>query len=429
MKKDKLRHSRRRHRRGKPSHYLQNRYRNAQKTPSSDKESLLYVMKRALSSTGLENLLKGRQFILGALFLVTLSTLLWVVGTVFVPNTGKVGDHKASQTSLRPDKESSPSEGLKEIKEAKVKPTEKSLEAKEAVVAEDLSYMYSLSLYYDYAHLSLEDTIKAFLAEQGLEVSQVAFSYKNLVTNETFSMNDTQLMTAGSTYKLPLGMLIIDEVEAGHIDMAEEVNYTTIDNITDAPDYPLYLEGFGETMNWTQILDNALIHSENTPAYVMADRLGGFQEAYQKISKFGQSKGVVKTIDYDGGNKTTSNYYIQVLDYLWKHKEKYAPIIDRLDASFTDQWYEQYVHSVRISQKPGFSQEALNINAIVEEEVPYLISVYTAGFGGSSEATIDMSGYGYDQLCCLSYVINEWHRVNMNPAKESPSTEETTENS
>ncbi len=315
-----------------------------------------------------------------------------------------------------------------DIKEVIVTPTFKSMEAKEAVIAEDLPYMYSLGLYYDYSHLSLEETIKTFLSEQGLDASQVAFSYKNLNTNETFSLNDTQPMTAGSTYKLPLGMLIIDEVEAGRLDMAEEVSYTTINNITEAPDYPLYLTGFGETMNWTQILDNALIHSENTPAYIMADRLGGFHDAYQKISTFGQSKGDIKTIDYEGGNKTTSAYYIQVLDYLWQHKEKYAPIIARLDASFSGQWYEQYVHSVRISQKPGFSQEALNVNAIVEEEIPYIISVYTAGFGGSNENTVEMSGYGHYQLACLAYVINEWHRVNMNPEKEMPKVEITLEN-
>lgn len=421
MKKENKRRSRRRQkRRRKPSNYLHNRVRHARNTFKGTDEGLIFFTKRMLSKMEGGTFFQNRPIILGTLCLLILSVSLWLTSATILPKMG----NNSSQPLLK----KSSSEEAKKSKKTEVTPTVKSLEAKEAVVAEDLAYMSSLGLYYDYAHLSLEDTVKAFLAEQGLDVSQVAFSYKNLVTNETFTMNDTQPMTAGSTYKLPLGMLIIDEAVAGRLNMTEEVPYTTIGNITEAPDYPLYLAGFGETMNWTQILDNALIHSENTPAYVMADRLGGFHEAYQKISKFGHSKGDIKTIDYEDGNKTTSDYYIQVLDYLWEHKDKYAPIIERLDASFPGQWYEQYVHSVRISQKPGFSQEALNVNAIVEEEIPYLISIYTAGFGGSNADTTDMSGYGYNQLCCLTYVINEWHKVNMNPAKELPVTEGVTEN-
>lgn len=428
MKRNHRRRTSRRPKRQKATKYL--RYRSGNTIRANRRKtnhSFVLTGKKILEQSPLV-FLKESKIFWGALSLLATLTLIWVVSTAFPI---KEREETNQITRTRKDQEDRPpgtsGETRSEVEKAEAKPWVKSQEAKEAAMSEDLAYMSSLGLYYDYAHLSLEDTVKAFLAEQGLDVSQVAFSYKNLVTNEAFSMNDTQPMTAGSTYKLPLAMLIIDEVEAGHIDMSEEVNYTTIGNITEAPDYPLYLAGFGETMNWTQILDNALIHSENTPAYIMADRLGGFHVAYQRIAKFGQSKGAVKTIDYDGGNKTTSNYYIQVLDYLWKNKDKYAPIIDRLDASFTNQWYEQYVNWVRVSQKPGYSQEALNVNAIVEEETPYIISLYTAGFGGSNEFTTEINGYGYYQVTCLAYVINEWHRVNMNPAKEAPPLETSTE--
>lgn len=365
---------------------------------------------------------KNHLIILLTVLLGLLASLF--VGHYFLDQEGVNRFDVSKIINFSKQKEEKPK--VEKPKEDVVTPTHKSAEAKAAAMVADEGTMYSYGLYFDYANLSLEDTVKAYLAERGIDQSQVAFSYKNTKTNETFSMNDTQPMTAASTYKLPLGMLIIDQVDAGKIDMSEEVNYTGIDEITGVPDYPLYIAGFGETMNWTEILDNALIHSENVPAYIMADRLGGFKEAYKKIEKFGKSKGDIKTIDHDAGNKTTTDYYIQVLDYLWKHQDKYAPIIDRLDASFTNQWYEQYVNWVRVSQKPGYSQEALNVNALVEEEVPYLISIYTAGLGGSNEYTTEINAYGYNQVADLAYVVNEWHRVNMNSTTVSETKGETT---
>ena len=63
--------------------------------------------------------------------------------------------------------------------------------------------MDALGLRYDYANLDLTQVVQAYLAEVGIEQSQIAFSYKDLTTGQTFAMNDTQPMTAGSTYKLP----------------------------------------------------------------------------------------------------------------------------------------------------------------------------------------------------------------------------------
>ncbi|MEG9197090.1 serine hydrolase, partial [Streptococcus thermophilus] len=106
-------------------------------------------------------------------------------------------------------------------KEEKVTPTNKSAEAKKAVMEADADTMYANGLYYDYANMTLNQVVEAFMADQGIESSQIAFSYKNTKTNEQFSMNDTQPMTAGSTYKLPLNMLVMDEVNRGKLSLTE----------------------------------------------------------------------------------------------------------------------------------------------------------------------------------------------------------------
>ena len=297
-------------------------------------------------------------------------------------------------------------------KEEKVTPTNKSAEAKKAVMEADADTMYANGLYYDYANMTLNQVVEAFMADQGIESSQIAFSYKNTKTNEQFSMNDTQPMTAGSTYKLPLNMLVMDEVNRGKLSLTErfDINNTEYEY---QGEHDKYVASFGGAMTIPEMQEYSLVYSENTPAYALAERLGGMEKFYGMLDKYGKSKGKVKTIQMHG-NKTTTDYYIQVLDYLWKHQENYKNILHYIGESFPNEYYKTYLPGLTIYQKPGYVREALNVDAIVMEDTPYMVAIYTGYLGGSTEESDEISGWGLHQLGMLAYVINEWHRVNMN---------------
>ena len=85
------------------------------------------------------------------------------------------------------------------------------------------------------------EVVQDFLAESEIDPSQVAFTYRNAITGEQFAMNDLQPMTGGSTYKLPLNMLVVDEVAKG---------VAAFDGAMSIPDLQRY----------------SLVYSENTPA-------------------------------------------------------------------------------------------------------------------------------------------------------------------
>nr|WP_207927387.1 serine hydrolase [Streptococcus catagoni] len=293
-----------------------------------------------------------------------------------------------------------------------VKAKEKSAQAKEAVMQADWDRMNALGLYYDYDKLSLVDTVKAYLDEYGIDHSQIAFSYKDLESGKTFSMNETQPMTAGSTYKLPLNMLVVDQVSKGKLSMDERYDITNTTYEYEM-EHKAYVGQFAGAMTIPEMQEYSLVYSENTPAYALADRLGGMDKAFKHLKKYGESKTSIKTIQRQG-NKTTSDYYIQVLEYLWKHQKKYKDILYYIGASFPDQYYKTYLPDLVIYQKPGYVREALNVDAIVCEKSPYLIALYTANLGGTSEDTTEISPTGYNQLVALTYVINQWHRVNQN---------------
>jgi len=295
-------------------------------------------------------------------------------------HTGSLGNifGSSSKVTKKEDKE----------KEEKVTPTNKSAEAKQAVMVE------------------------AFMADQGIESSQIAFSYKNTKTNEQFSMNDTQPMTAGSTYKLPLNMLVMDEVNKGKLSLTERFDITNTEYEYQG-EHDNYVAAFGGSMTIPEMQEYSLVYSENTPAYALAERLGGMEKFYGMLDKYGKSKGEVKTIQMHG-NKTTTDYYIQVLDYLWKHQDNYKDILHYIGESFPNEYYKTYLPNLTIYQKPGYVREALNVDAIVMEDTPYMVAIYTRYLGGSTENSDEISGWGLQQLGMLSYVINEWHRVNMN---------------
>ena len=291
-------------------------------------------------------------------------------------------------------------------------PRVKTPEEKQAVIDEDRETMESLGLVYDYANKNLVEVVQEYMAQSAIEPSQIAFTYKNTVTGEQFAMNDLQPMTAGSTYKLPLNMLIVDEVAAGKLNLTDRFDITNT-----------YYEYIGEHDNYVAAFDGAmaipdmqrysLVYSENTPAYALADRLGGMDEARKLFSRYGQSRSKeVKT--FSDANKTTSDYYIHVLEYLWNHREKYADLLELIGESFPGEYYKKFLPNLVIQQKPGYVAEALNVEAIVYEQTPYLISIFTAGLGATTPESDEISGFGIYQLGELCYVINEWHRVNMN---------------
>ena len=318
-------------------------------------------------------------------------------------HTGGIGNifGSSSKVTKKEDKE----------KEEKVTPTNKSAEAKQAVMEADADTMYGNGLYYD-ANMTLNQVVEAFMADQGIESSQIAFSYKNTKTNEQFSMNDTQPMTAGSTYKLPLNMLVMDEVNKGKLSLTERFDITNTEYEYQG-EHDNYVAAFGGSMTIPEMQEYSLVYSENTPAYALAERLGGMEKFYGMLDKYGKSKGEVKTIQMHG-NKTTTDYYIQVLDYLWKHQDNYKDILHYIGESFPNEYYKTYLPGLTIYQKPGYVREALNVDAIVMEDTPYMVAIYTRYLGGSTENSDEISGWGLQQLGMLSYVINEWHRVNMN---------------
>lgn len=319
-----------------------------------------------------------KEFILGLTIIITLTLLIMLI---FLVMFNKSSNSKLKQTKDRRILSTSTTRTSSSSHDQKI--VEKSLEKKKMVMEQDMELMNAYRLYYDYAHLSLKEVVLAYMSEYGIEKNSVAFSYKNLKTGQRDAMNDTQAMTAGSTYKLPLNMLVVDAVVKGKLSMEERFDITETD-YEYIGEHNNYVAAFSGAMSIDDMQKYSLVYSENTPAYALAERIGGMDSAYSKFGRYGQSKGDIKNIQKNG-NKVTTDYYRALIP-----------------------------SDVVVAQKPGYVREALNVGAIVKEEVPYIVAIYTAGLGGSTQEDSEINGVGLYQLEQLCFVINQWHRVNMN---------------
>ena len=129
----------------------------------------------------------------------------------YIQSYWKNNDHNTNTNNEQNDTTKDNHDNIEKTKEPEKKG--KSLEEKQAVMKTDTPTMNAYGLYYDYANMTLPEVIQAYAKEYGIKNSQIAFSYKNLATGELIEMNETQPMTAGSTYKLPLNMLVVDNFE------------------------------------------------------------------------------------------------------------------------------------------------------------------------------------------------------------------------
>lgn len=284
---------------------------------------------------------------------------------------------------------------------------------KQAVMKEDFDTMTGYGLYYDYSSLTLQEVIKSYLEERGFDEDQVAVSYKNLETGELIGYNDTLPMTAASTYKLPLNMLVVDGVEEGIFSMDKRYDITQDEG--DQPyDYSSYIAQFGDSMTISEMQEYSIEHSENTPAYGLIKMLGGYDKAFAMMDRYGVSASdKVKTMT-NKPKQTTTDYYIQVLEHLYNNQKKYKDILHYMYVGFNDSYIKTLLPDVEVYQKVGYYAEAQNAGGIVYEDTPYLVAIYTARLGVMDANNPEEWYGGAFHLGEIAYIVNEWHRVNRN---------------
>ena len=207
-----------------------------------------------------------------------------------------------------------------------------------------------------------KELVKAFMQERGLNSSNFAVAYENLVTGEVFYYNELKQWDACSTYKLPLNLLYYDMEAAG-----------TITGDTIIP---------GTTTPLSECHHQSLEFSNNELSEAMMDNLGSYDVVKQNMRKYFTLSDAEIDSSYYHHNYFCARMMMDCAAYLYQHQSEYADALGYLKAAQPGEYFKACLSGIEIAQKYGL-RDGYNHNAgIVFAETPFVLSVYSYQAGG-----------------------------------------------
>lgn len=229
----------------------------------------------------------------------------------------------------------------------------------------------AINFNYDYANMTLEEIMEDYRTKRGF-TNQIAVSYHNFVTNETFFINPDQWMVAGSTYKLPLNMYYYEQENAGKISQSTTLLYRE-ESFEEGGPIGDSLYKPGDRISIAELQFYSIVYSDNTASRILFDGLGGWGTYREAVKKYS----AISYPDAYYANNFSVRYINDVLTYLYRNYDAFPELTQRLFGVGPGLMLKQYVN-VPILQKDGCYGSAYNAAGIVFADKPYAVSVYTS---------------------------------------------------
>lgn len=211
-----------------------------------------------------------------------------------------------------------------------------------------------------------EDTLEArvaqFMEENYLNEQNFSMSYYNTVTGESYAFEDTHMMVAASTYKLPLNLYYYQQELAGEI----------------APDALI-----AGVYRLSDCHYQSLVWSNNEISGAMLYQIGSFQEYKQTMRTFTDMTDDEIDPRYYSGNLYCTRMMMDALKYLYDHAADYEEMLSYMkEASPQNGYFRKYVTECEVAHKYGSFEGAENDTGIIYAGQPFLLAVYTQDVAG-----------------------------------------------
>ena len=211
-----------------------------------------------------------------------------------------------------------------------------------------------------------EDTLEArvaqFMEENYLNEQNFSMSYYNTVTGESYAFEDTHMMVAASTYKLPLNLYYYQQELAGEI----------------APDALI-----AGVYRLSDCHYQSLVWSNNEISEAMLYQIGSFQEYKQTMRTFTDMTDDEIDPRYYSGNLYCTRMMMDALKYLYDHAADYEEMLSYMkEASPQNGYFRKYVTECEVAHKYGSFEGAENDTGIIYAGQPFLLAVYTQNVAG-----------------------------------------------
>lgn len=209
---------------------------------------------------------------------------------------------------------------------------------------------------------TLETRVAQFMEENYLNEQNFSMSYYNTVTGESYAFEDTHMMVAASTYKLPLNLYYYQQELAGEI----------------APDALI-----AGVYTLSDCHYQSLVWSNNEISEAMLYQIGSFQEYKQTMRTFTDMTDDEIDPRYYSGNLYCTRMMMDALKYLYDHAADYEEMLSYMkEASPQNGYFRKYVTECEVAHKYGSFEGAENDTGIIYAGQPFLLAVYTQDVAG-----------------------------------------------
>lgn len=207
------------------------------------------------------------------------------------------------------------------------------------------------------------EIVEEFNDRLSVRSQNVAYGYRNTVTGEEHFYNGDTYMVSGSMYKVPLNMVVAEQVYNGEIDWDTQ---------------------FGG-YSCKKLQEGSIIHSDNDYAKILWLHVGnGTYRTYRRIIAplMGEDADTVDPKFYEN-NFFTARQVIHCLNELYTNAERYPGVIDCMKQAEPRNYFRRSESRFEIAHKYGFLQNDytlyLNDCGIVYTDEPILLVVFTDG--------------------------------------------------
>ena len=209
---------------------------------------------------------------------------------------------------------------------------------------------------------SLDDVVADFMDEYGLNSENFALSYYNTVTGEAYGYNDTHMMVAASTFKLPLNLYYYDLERSGELD----------------PD--AYIAGAGTTLSDAHY--QSLVWSNNEVSIGLLYNLGDFRTYKERMRRYFTMEDEEIDYIYYVDNYYCTRMMIDALTYLYDNQEDFSEMIGYMLEAQPGEYFKAGVpEEYDVAHKYGWYEGAVNDVGIIYTPEPFLLAVYTQDVG------------------------------------------------
>lgn len=214
----------------------------------------------------------------------------------------------------------------------------------------------------DLETMTLEAAVADFMDQNGLNSQNFALSYYNTVTGEAYNFNETHMMVAASTFKLPLNLYYYDLEHAGAL-------------ASDA-----YIAGAGTTLDDAHY--QSLVWSNNEVSIGLLYNLGDFR-TYKELMRtyFTMTDDEIEYI-YFVDNYYCTRMMIEALQYLYDNRADFEEMIGYMKEAQPGEYFKAGVPAeYEVAHKYGWFEGAVNDVGIIYTPEPFLLAVYTQDVG------------------------------------------------